>query len=258
MGILHIIDRSRVWVALCAASMYAEFVLLNHIPISFLQLLQVFFFTWAAYLFLDGDQAFAKKWTIPTAATGCLFLGTFNFSKEWQIWFICGALVLLYHRDVFGKNKFSLPFDLRSNAAIKTITIAAAWTLLTSVWPSMPILATNYSDVLPLILSNFFFVAALSLTEDICDADTDVSSTVATKMGPTTTKWIAVFTIVAACIFFHIFNDQRIDTLAAVVYAVMGLVTLFIVTRKSHLSSPWVPLAIDGFFMLRFVLVLSL
>jgi hypothetical protein len=258
MSILHIIDRSRVWVAFCAASMYAEFVLLTHIPISLLQLLQVFFFTWAAYLFLDGDKAFAKKWTIPTAATGSLFLGTFNFSHEWQIWFLCGALVLLYHRDVFGKNKFSLPFDLRSNAAIKTITIATAWTLLTSVWPAMPVLATNYTDLLPLIISNFFFVAALSLTEDICDSGIDVSSTFATKIGTAKTKWIAVLATVLACIFFHIFNDQLINTLAAVVYAVMVLVILFIITRKSQSTSGWVPLAIDGFFMLRFVLVLSL
>ncbi len=253
MKIPEYIDRSRIWVGVCAAAMSAEFMLLTGIGFSILTLLQVFFLTWTAYLFLDGKEMVGKKLFISIAATGVVLFVSFSPTYYWWIWIPCAIIVFMYHKNVFGTEKFSLPFDLRSNPFLKTVSIASAWTLLTSVLPAWTqLLDGNFSSVY-FIASNFFFVAALSLTEDICDSSNERIPTIATWKGISLTKILATVHMIIACILFFEFESRQLTLVTISFFIVMLLINLFIVSRKPNSKSPWIPLWIDGMFVARFI-----
>ena len=56
MKLIKFLDQSRMWVSLAAAAMTAEFLLITGIHYSFFLVLQTFFLTWAAYLFLERRE----------------------------------------------------------------------------------------------------------------------------------------------------------------------------------------------------------
>lgn len=255
MKLIKFLDQSRIWVSLAAAAMTAEFLLITGIHFSLFLLLQTFFLTWAAYLFLERRQWRQRRILILISATGVVLIGMLSEWMYWWIWLICGSIVLLYQQDLFAGRIKNHSYELRRIPFVKPMAIALAWTLITSVLPNSVFVENGILPNASLVISNFFFVTALAIAEDICDARIDDVKTIATLYGTRIARIFAnVFLSLSA--FFYLVNQGfQLGAMAMGFMAVLVLSGFYITTLKPSRQQTWQPIIIDGMFILRFAFV---
>ncbi len=253
--LIKFLDQSRLWVAIAAAAMTAEFMLITGMHFSFFLLLQTFFLTWAAYLFLERRDWIQRRFMILIAATGVVLAGMMSGWMYWWMWLICGVIVLLYRHDLFAGKIKNHSYELRRIPFVKTISIAVAWTLITSVLPNLSLIEAGTLPDITLVISNFFFVAALAIAEDICDARIDSVKTIATLFGTRTARIFANIFLILSAVFFLLHQDIQIGAMATGFLSVLVLSGFYITTLKPAREQLWQPIIIDGMFILRFAVV---
>jgi 4-hydroxybenzoate polyprenyltransferase len=173
MKLIYILNRSHLFVSICAAFLAAETFLISGNKIYFLPIAAAFFLTWCAYLVIHPPQkAKVRKVLQYTAATGSVIC-TAYFKLELLPFFIFALLLVVFYKsDLLSQAGIKNSFQIRKYGVIKTICTALGWTIVTSIF-SASFANKNFESHTLMIYSNFFWVAFMAIAADIRDSNID-------------------------------------------------------------------------------------
>lgn len=220
---------------------------------------EVFFFTWTGYLFLRRNEATkSQRALIYIAVTGsitCLVLTNFF---GWKIFLLSGVIVLLYNLSEKNLPRFAR-FIPRKITFIKPASVGAAWALTTSALPAS--LAYYHHEIAhdSMIYSNFFFITALALCDDIKDRSRDKGAirTLPLALGTNLTKIIAILHFCAATALFLFANNHPFNSEAIAFILCMTLMILLTLWINPNRNRQFQSLLIDGSILLRGIIIIT-
>ncbi len=202
MKLIYILNRSHLFVSICAAFLTAETFLISGNKIYFLPVAAAFFLTWCAYLAIHPPQkAKVRKVLQYTAATGSVACTAYFELHLLPFFLFALLLVIFYKSDLLSQAGVKNSFQIRKYGTLKTICTALGWTIVTSVF-SASFAHKNFESHTLMIYSNFFWIAFMALAADIRDRNIDDIGiqTIPRKIGNK-----ASFVICTLLIFFAIF-----------------------------------------------------
>jgi len=170
MNIIRFLNHSNLFVALGAACLTAETLLVNDFLFNPFSIAQSFFLVWCAYLFLKRDDGHSQKGMIYTSVTGLLLTG--YFTSHWLL-IIPLVLVAFYKTEWMKEAGVNLKFSLRSIGWLKPMVIASCWCLVTTLIPMINSSAELEKNEILFSLQNFIFILSLALAGDIRDEKLD-------------------------------------------------------------------------------------
>lgn len=256
-AVIRFLSDSSILVALAAASLtYEGFILCENRPLVPV-VAEVFFLTWTAYLFLRRKNKSGLNRTLTFIAIAgsavCVFITDFFM---WPILAISGALVLIYNLSD-KSTPFLRKFIPRQATFLKPAVVGIAWAITTSVIPSKFFWNQYGTSPLMLFISNFFFITALAICDDIRDmkTDTDDIRTLPMIIGITKTKILVIAHLALATLFFFQINElqpTRVIGFFCIYMFALAIAVLWInPERDKHYQS----LLIDGSIFLRGVIL---
>ena len=257
MQLIRFLNESKLLVAFAAAALCAETFFLCDSKISSIIIAQAFFLTWSAYLFLKSYVGVGKRVMIYTAATGSVLSILYNPSVPWWLIAGVGLLVLMYSSHNAQRYGLKLGVSLRGVPIVKTLAIATCWTVIATF--SVAFFDTDIDEgtIYLIAASNFLFIAALSLAEDIRDTYRDHHriETIVALFGVGWAKSFAIFLLVLSsviCCFTPTFETPEI---ALAYLSVMAIAIIIILLLSPKRSRQIQALAIDGIIILRFLAI---
>ncbi|MFM9984300.1 MAG: hypothetical protein ACKVOK_03660 [Flavobacteriales bacterium] len=257
MTVLRFLNNTSLFVSIGALFTYVFGVLICQQQIIVTHALNAFFLTWCAYQFINPIESRYRKVYMVVACTGAcinfLFLPLHFFIPV-----ITGiALTLFYKNDWRGGEFSKSHFSLRGNGWTKTLATAMAWTIVTSWWMFVDLIAVEQGWILALpILSQFLWIGGLALAGDLRDVhvERDLGATLPAKWGRIKTCIVCSGLFILSCAlvlaFMRVQNDlERVDFLLISAITVIAL----LVTWRINPGRNWQRLTslLDGLLILK-------
>lgn len=258
-GLVRFLNNSSLLVALAAAALTVESFIICGIPIRVWLVIEVFFITWCGYIFLRREEgAPYQKSLIYIAVTGstiCFFMTNFF---GWQILVASGAIVLVYNLSTKKVQKVS-HFIPRQITFLKPAAVGMAWALTTSLWPAY-FASDKEAPYYLLALSNFFYITALAICDDIRDMNRDngVIKTLPIVIGLKTTRIIIVLHLAIAVWLFSYTNEYHIKSISYAYIVCMAAITVLVLNIRPQGNWHIQALTIDGSIILRAIVIMLL
>jgi len=255
--LVRLLNNSSLLVAIAAAALTVESFILCGTPIRIWLVVEVFFITWCGYVFLRREERTPdQKSLIYIAVTGsviCFFMTDF---LGWQILLLSGAIVFLYNLSEQNLPRFARIIP-RKITFLKPASVGAAWALTTSALPAS--LAYYHHEIAPaaMIFSNFFFITALAVCDDIRDMNRDNGKikTLPLALGLKTTRAIIVIHLAAAAALFCYTHEYHVESITYTYLSCMALITILMLNIKPQGNWQIQALIIDGSILLRAVAI---
>jgi hypothetical protein len=257
--LITFLNQSQLWVALAAASLCAETFVLVGDPPRTLIVLQAFFLTWCAYLFLKRDLSL--KWQKPLqyiAITGAVVTAGYNPNFHWPSMVVALVAVLFYQKDWLHEMGLRMPMEWRSVSWLKPLVIAAGWTVVTSIASAATAVGSEEAVHGVFIYTNFFFVLALSLLADVRDANIDAPRyTLVQRMGTKVSKALILFFIAFSSVgIMAALMHQGIHSRTGIAFGTVLLLTMLLALATRPKSNwQWQAFAADAVLIVRLAAV---
>jgi 4-hydroxybenzoate polyprenyltransferase len=252
MKLIYILNRSHLFVSLCAAFLTAETFLISGNKIYFLPVAAAFFLTWCAYLVINPPQKTKVRKVLQyTAATGAVICTAYFKLQLLPFFLFALFLVIFYKPDLLKDTGIKNPFQIRKYGTIKTICTALGWTIVTSVFGAS-FARNNFESHTLMIYSNFFWIAFMALSADIRDKNIDDENiqTIPKKFGNKIS--LLACTILLAFAVFLLGQATRSNDpafLPAVLVMLAALFISFIPIKKVNWNVRTI--LMDGLIVLR-------
>ncbi len=250
---VRFLNNSSLLVAFGGAALTFETFLITGASVDFLIITEVFFLTWLAYLFLRREKKTPhRKVLIISACTGCIVtLQQTNFIG-WQILACSSVIVLIYNISSDFSLKIS-KFIPRQITFLKPAVVGMAWALTTSALPAI-MAGEYYSPIYTVMfLSNFFFITALSICDDIRDMNTDRGHirTLPMAIGIKNSKIVIIFHLLTATVIAFSTYTYHSDIVSIGFTGAMLMIILMVTQIHPGRNKDVQALMIDGSIMLR-------
>lgn len=255
-GLVRFLNNSSLLVAFAAAALTTESFFLSGTSIRVWVVVEIFFITWCGYVFLRRKERTPyQKPLIYISVTGsiiCFFLTDFF---GWPVLLTSGIIVLVYNFSSLNTLKLE-QFIPRQITFLKPAVVGIAWALTTSVWPAYFGTAQESYYYL-LFLSNFFFITALAICDDIRDMnrDTGNTKTLPLAIGLKPTRIIVIIHLLIATMLFCLTNKYQTERITnGYVVSMIGIALVTINIRPQgnyHIQA----LMIDGSILLRAIVI---
>ena len=242
MIVVRWLVHSRIWVALAAAAWSAESFVRCDQWVRWTLVFHIFFLTWSAYLFMSDDAIRKHRFFVLTALTGVCV--SFQGFESMLIPMLC-VLPVLFYRTHWMPRSWSLSrFELRNIPIINNMVIGYCWIVLCMLWPLHRSMV-DISSQLPFVIASFFWITALSVSEDLFEEATPDATL--RLLGPVRLRALGVMLIIAAMLISYWYEERQLSVWVSMAASLLLLLLLPGGKRTVHKS--WL---IDAMIVLRF------